>query len=236
MFKIIRYCIQKIAIKFIIKEKNNKKRFTKIFETNYWGDLQSYSGPGSNIKNTRNLTKELNKIIKRYKIKSIVDAPCGDFFWINKVIKQNNLKYLGIDIVDDLIRLNKKKYQNNRIKFFNYDILENRIPECDLIICRDFLFHLSTKDIKKFFRNLKKSKFKYILISNHALNNNITINKDIQSGDFRKINLFKEPFNLKRNFDFFINDYCDGKEKYLLFYKAISLKLALQNFLNKKIQ
>ena len=40
------------------------------------------------------------------------------------------------------------------------------------------------------------------------------LNKDINSGDFRKIDLFSEPFNVVKDYELIIDDFCDGKEKY----------------------
>ena len=234
MYKIVKYLLNKIIIKKIISKNDLKKRFEIIYNQNYWGDNESISGPGSNKKNSKNITLELRKIIKKYKIKSIVDAPCGDFSWMKKVLHKNKVDYLGVDIVKNLIKENNTKFKNKIIKFENFDILTKRLPKCDLVICRDFLFHLSYLDIKKYFKILKKSKFKYILVSNHAngLDKKVNfLNKDIKSGDFRKINFFDFPFNLKKNYKFFIKDYCDGKKKYLLFYEEKQIKTALKSYI-----
>ena len=82
------------------------------------------------------------------------------------------------------------------------------------------MFHLSFKDNYKFLKNLSKINTKYILISSHTKNfkSNFS-NRDINSGDFRKINLFKSPFNFKTNYELVIKDYCDGVEKYLILFK-----------------
>ena len=77
----------------------------------------SKSGPGSDDKNTKNIRKELPQIIKKYKIRSIFDAPCGDFFWIKKIILKIKIKYLGADIVKEMIEFNKKKFSNKKYNF-----------------------------------------------------------------------------------------------------------------------
>jgi len=221
--KFIKFIKNKITIKQITKDKNIKKIFSEIYRSNYWGDKESVSGPGSNNKNTKLLTKKLKLIIKKYKIKKVVDAPCGDFYWIKKLILKSKINYIGIDIVEELIETNKKKYEDNKIKFYNKNIITKNIPKCDLIICRDFIFHLSNKDILLFFKNLLRTKFKYILISNHTKNIEL-LNKDINSGDFRKIDLFSEPFNIVKDYELIIDDFCDGKEKYLILFKSLKFK------------
>ena len=65
----------------------------------------------------------------------------------------------------------------------------------------------------------------YILISNHSRSKeNGILNKNIKTGDFRKINLFNEPFNFKSNYELIIEDYCDGVEKYLILFKNKEFK------------
>ena len=44
-------------------------------------------GPGSNPESLqiKNLIVNLNKFIKDFQIKSILDMPCGDFVWMKKI-------------------------------------------------------------------------------------------------------------------------------------------------------
>jgi hypothetical protein len=223
--KVSKYIFRKI-VKYKILKKDLKTTFTNIYRINYWGDSESRSGPGSNNKNTINLKKKIIKIIKDLKIKSIVDAPCGDFYWMNNVIANENIKYTGIDIVEELILKNISLYSNKKIKFKRLDITKNTCPPCDLLICRDFLFHLNYNDINNFFKNLSKAKIKYFLTSSHSTpnSNKFLKNKNISSGDFRKINLFNKPFNFPKNIKYIINDNCDGVQKYLLLFQIKNLK------------
>ena len=59
---------------------SNKDIFQNIYFNNRWGDSSSLSGTGSNLEQTTNIIKELPSIFKKYKINSILDIPCGDFF------------------------------------------------------------------------------------------------------------------------------------------------------------
>ena len=73
----------------------------------------------------------------------------------------------------------KKIIDNNKINFPNYkfsfiDVLDdfNTIPNADLYIIKDVLQHWETEHIDVFLDNLVKlKKFKYILISNNANQN-----------------------------------------------------------------
>ena len=208
-----------IKSKFISKQ-NLKDRFSIIHKNNYWDNSETVSGPGSTMKNTVNLRKKLTEIIEKYKIKSIFDAPCGDCNWIKGIIRNSSVKYIGADIVDEIIKKNKKKFNYKNTFFYKKDITKNNLPKTDLFICRDFMFHLSFQDIYIFLNNLKKTNSKYLLISNHFKGKNKkNINRDIISGDFRKIDIFQPPFNFKKNYEMVIDDYCDGTKKYLYLFK-----------------
>lgn len=184
---------------FILNSKNQEKTFSKIYKNNYWGSNVSKSGPGSDLVNTSNIRKKLPKIINRYKIKSVFDAPCGDFFWFNKIISKINVKYIGADIVKELIRCNQKKFRNKKIRFIKLNLVSSGYPKADLWICRALFFHLNYESIKKILLKLKKSRFKYILITNSYTKNNFK-NKDITIGNYRQLDLFKKPFNFKKNY------------------------------------
>ena len=103
--------------------KIKKQVFTSIYKSNHWvqdedilsKDSISVSGHGSNINTNQffNLKKNFTKIIDDKQINSILDMPCGDFLWLYEIIKQKNIDYIGVDIVEELIEANKLKYQNN---------------------------------------------------------------------------------------------------------------------------
>jgi hypothetical protein len=169
-----------------------------------WGDTTTKSGPGSNLKNTHNLIEELQKIIKNYNIKKILDIPCGDFFWF-KQINVHGIDYKGGDIVKSLIKNNQKKYGCKNINFFSIDIRKDKLPEADLLICRDLFIHLSNKDILETIKNIRNSSINYVLLTTYK---KITENTDIPTGKFRPINLFLPPFN----FDIPILEFLDTSQ------------------------
>ena len=53
---------------------NIEDRFTYIYEANLWKNEESRSGIGSTIANTRNLRKELPRLIQNYGIETLLDA------------------------------------------------------------------------------------------------------------------------------------------------------------------
>lgn len=191
--------------KNLFKIKSIEDRFNKIYSTNYWSDSKSRSGTGSNLSSTKNIRIHLPKIIEKFKIKRLFDAPCGDFNWMSLVLKNIDVDYIGSDIVEDLIVSNRKNEKNN-IKFIKLDIRIDKLPASDLMICRDCLFHFSYEDIFKFFENFLISDIKYILLTSHLNKDDKFENRNIVTGDFRKIDLFSKPFNFEKNYIYSFED------------------------------
>ena len=191
--------------KNLFKTKSVEERFNKIYSTNYWFDNESRSGTGSSLRSTENIRFHLPKILEKFNIKKLFDAPCGDFNWMSQVLKSVEIDYLGSDIVKDLI-VSNKKYENDKIKFSKLDIRVDKLPASDLMICRDCLFHFSYKDIFLFLNNFLSSDIKYILLTSHLNTDNKFENKNIVTGDFRKIDLFSKPFNFEKNYIYSFDD------------------------------
>ena len=153
-----------INIKLKYFSGSNKDIFTEIYIKNKWGDQNSFSGTGANMEQTQNILEELPNVIKKYNIKSILDIPCGDFFWM----KEHNFKavnYIGADIVSDLIKTNNQKYKTKNINFETLDIINNDLPYSDLLFCRDCLTFIMSKTGMPSVMQTIKSKFASIASS-----------------------------------------------------------------------
>lgn len=168
--------------------------FTNIYNTNFWESPETVSGTGSELRITTNMRHALSNLIKRFKIKSLADAPCGDLNWM-KFVDIGNCRYIGIDIVQDIIEKNIQNFGATR-EFKHLNLLENIIEPVDLIICRDMLAHLTYEQIFTALRNFKQSGSKYLLVTTGTTT---TYNYDIESaGSWRKLNLELPPFNFPR--------------------------------------
>ena len=195
-FRIIRDRTRKFRRKLrgtIIFRGSREEIFTRIFKHNYWGSIESKSGPGSEISYTENLRRELPKLIKCHGITQVLDAPCGDFNWMQYVVQTLNIKYIGGDIVKDLITRNNMIYGSEDIMFQHLDITRDPLPKSDLMVVRDCLFHFSFKDIHRFLRNFHNSNIRFLLTTTHRAIGEVK-NYDIVTGDYRKIDLFSTPF------------------------------------------
>ena len=94
-----------------------KKYFDKKISWHHPELSESLSGDGSGMTQTKIIRKTIPLIIKKYKIQTIFDAACGDFYWM-KFIINNKIQYIGTDIVKKLIELNKKKYKKKILILF----------------------------------------------------------------------------------------------------------------------
>lgn len=159
----------------------------------FWGTYESLSGPGSDLEQTAIIRKNLEDIIKKYNITSIVDLPCGDFYWMN-FVDFGTANYIGCDIVKPLIQENIKKYKNKNRQFLQINVTQEEIPQVDLIFCRDLLVHLSLPDIMAALHNFKRSGAKYLLTTTFTTYRPNT-NSVIESGGWRPIDLERFPFN-----------------------------------------
>jgi hypothetical protein len=216
--------------KKMLKLDNNKDRFNLIYEKNFWASKESVSGEGSEVEYTQNLRKWLPDKITKYNIKNVVDAPCGDFNWMKLVLPKVNINYFGFDIVKGLIDKNKKFYSTNNIKFGVADICSDELPTCDLLIVRDCLFHLSYKDINRFLVNTSNLEYKFLLTTTHITKNDFS-NTDINTGEFRLINLFKSPFCFDENSVIErVNDFPEGHdpERELIMIKKNHMPISIK--------
>ena len=182
--------IKKIAVT-VFRKKSHHDVFTSKYRNKEWGRDGSVSGPGSETDVTEKMRIELEKLLISISIKSLLDAGCGDFNWMRE-INLNGINYTGIDVVEELIIDNVKKYSAENIRFIFSDIANDVLPESDIIICRDVLVHYPLKEIKHCINNFKNSGAKYLLATTFK---NTKLNEDIFIGGWRTLNMQIHPFN-----------------------------------------
>ena len=88
----------------------NRYVFSKIYKNDLFNSFvsnkESKSGPGSNLEQTAEIMVKIPELIKKYTITSILDLPCGDFYWMSKV-DLADIEYIGGDIVSEIIKNNR---------------------------------------------------------------------------------------------------------------------------------
>ena len=199
--------------------------FNTIYRFNRWGDIESVSGLGSTLNQTATLRLQLPDFLTKWKIQYLLDAPCGDLNWI-KQIQLPITEYIGADIVQDLINHNKSQFKHDTQKrFLMLNIIEDKLPEADVLLCRDCLVHFSEKDLHQFFRNLKGSNIKYLLTTTFP--EHTAFNKDMRTGRWQPLNLEAKPLNFPKPLDIINEDSTEGdgafKDKSLALWRVADL-------------
>ena len=163
--------------------------FSEIYQKNKWGAPSSRSGVGSTRSETQLIQAQLALLLKELNVKSMLDAPCGDFNWMSAVAL--NADYIGADIVADLIENNRKSHAAPNRRFLQLDICHDPLPTVDLIFCRDGLVHLSHADIVRALRNFKASGARYLFTTFFP---NCDLNANIATGMWRPLNFCLPAF------------------------------------------
>lgn len=190
----------------LVEKNGSKKIFEHIYEKNFWGSEESVSGAGSTLEQTAEVRKILPALFKQYDVKSFLDLPCGDFHWMQQV-DLDGIEYVGADIVEKMIQMNQARYGSQKKTFKVINLLEDELPEADMMMCRDCFIHLSDNDIFKALGNIKKGKIKYLLTTSYV---DRATNTDILTGHFRTLNLLVAPFTTGCVTTF--NEICTEKE------------------------
>lgn len=150
----------------------------------------SYSGPAATLAETAELRAALPRIVREREIRTMLDIPCGDFAWMRHT--DLDVDYTGADVVPALVNENQKRYGSEKRRFVLLDATRDPLPGVDLVLCRDLLIHLGTRDCFAALANFVASGSRFLLTSHFAAR---TGNPDIVSGDFRPVNLCAPPFH-----------------------------------------
>jgi SAM-dependent methyltransferase len=178
--------------RMLLGEAEGPQVFATIFRRNFWRGSYSRSGAGSDLVQTKIIRETLPRLLEELGVRSLLDLPCGDFYWMSKV-DLNIDKYIGADIVEELIGINTRTFGSEKRTFIVSDVTNDALPTVDAIICRDCLVHLSFEDIQRAFSNINRSGAAYLLTTTFV---GRAKNTNIRTGQWRPVNLAKPPFNL----------------------------------------
>lgn len=184
-----------------------KQAFEKAAEGNYWSDADSLSGPGSNMEQTRIIRQAIPALLEKYGVKTMLDAPCGDMFWMKTILPEllrNGIQYHGADIVSPLIEKHKVSFEGSNAIFHVIDLTKEPVPNVDLIFSRDCFIHLSYYNIFLILRNYKLSGARYLLTNTYtnASRKNVNVDGFLLYGRF--LNMQKFPFYFTRPLDLIV--------------------------------
>lgn len=181
--------------------------FTDFFRRNKWDGRQSLSGTGSDADQTRVIVRELPLLLRRLGVCRVLDVPCGDFAWM-KQVDLAGIEYLGADIVAPLIEANRRRHARPGVEFQVLDLIRDRLPAVDLVLCRDCLVHLPFAQAQQALANIAASGARYLLTTTFTGRSE---NADIPTGKWRALNLQRPPFDLPPPLEI-INEQCTEKD------------------------
>lgn len=140
--------------------------FTEIYEHNRWGGQQGSfnSGSGSTSEHARQYARAVNSFVSTHGVRRLVDLGCGDFR-VGAQLLETGVDYVGVDIVESLLRNNTQLYGSERVHFECLDIIDGELPEADLCLIRQVLQHLSNEQILKVLHNTER--YRYVIVTEH---------------------------------------------------------------------
>lgn len=185
-----------LLLAIAVQAHNRKERqafFTDIWKNNGWKGDSSLSGAGSDLSQTATIRQKIPELLKKYNCKSMIDAPCGDFYWMH-MVDLPVVTYIGVDIVEPLIEHNQHLFASAQRTFMHLDMTTQILPQADLILCRDCFVHFSYSDIAKTIKLLKQSGTTYLLTTCFTNKGHYRHNIPVATGDWRTIDLRLDPF------------------------------------------
>lgn len=165
--------------------------FRDIYRRHHWVGSASPSGAGAHQEQTAELKRVLPGLLRELGVATLLDLPCGDYSWMREIdLPVQN--YIGADLLPELIDPLQVNFGDDTHRFIVVDLMRNPLPSADMLLCRDCLVHLSFADMAQALRNIRDSGIPLILTTTFPECEN---NQDIVTGDWRPLNLEREPFH-----------------------------------------
>ena len=124
--------------------------FSAIYSKHSWKTegAESLSGPGSDPVRTRAYRRLLEKLLRRHRVRSVVDLGCGD--WASsRLVDWSGIDYLGLDVVPVAIEHCQTHYSRSGVRFEVCDLIQEEPPPADLLICKEVLQHLPSAGVHR---------------------------------------------------------------------------------------
>lgn len=108
-------------------------------------------------------------------------------YWIE--VSRKCKKYVGVDVVPELIEFNKNKFSTKNVSFKLLDITTDNLPKGDLVVVRQVLQHLTNKQIEDVLGKIQKSYKHFVLTEHLPKRKNFRPNVDIPTGPSIRANI-----------------------------------------------
>jgi len=115
----------------------------QFWEQRYVSDPELGSGVGSKGLWKQRKLDLLSQVLRRHRIRSVLDLGCGDLQVLRDLPQLSELEYTGIDFSAEVIARNRVQFP--RLRFIQADLGDVGslgIEPPDLVICFDVLFHI----------------------------------------------------------------------------------------------
>jgi hypothetical protein len=162
--------------------------WSSIYQANVWAGTDSLSGPGSGAAATQHVGPAIVDLCSRYGIRTVIDAACGDGFWMPDLPG-----YLGIDRAPEAIAWSRTRHPHRQ---YIVGDLRTCDAQADLIILRDVIQHLSLSEGTALVRAALE-KGRYLLASSYRGGHNTGISEaQLMRGLSYDDDLERPPFAL----------------------------------------
>jgi hypothetical protein len=166
--------------------------FTRVYKSAAWGSQESGSGTASELRATGNVREWLPDVLSRLGARSLLDAPCGDWNWMQHVDLSGLDDYYGVDIVRPVIEANTAKFAGPHRHFAVADLTRDPLPKADAILCRDALVHVSYQDAAKILASFAATGATWLLLNTYP---EVSCNRNQFTGHrWRRLNFRLAPF------------------------------------------
>jgi SAM-dependent methyltransferase len=143
--------------------------FSRVYRDNRWGrrwGRKFFSGPGSHDEHivgpyVRSLREFLGEFPQPPRV---VDLGCGDF-QVGSRLRPACGDYIACDVVPELIRHNSKAFARLQVEFRCLDIIEDDLPEGDIVLLRQVLQHLGNAQISRVLPKL--ARYRFVVVTEH---------------------------------------------------------------------
>lgn len=171
---------------------SRRRVFSGIWKDNFWGNSESRSGGGSTLTATAAVRAWLPMTLNSLGVRILGDAGCGDLNWMKELTGSLRF-YFGFDIVPDLVDDLRTRFKDRPNCFFSEaDVVMATMPECDAILCRDCLTHLTPDGAVMALKAFRRSGSRFLIATTHSVGQNTWV----KSGGWYPMNLTAAPFNL----------------------------------------
>ncbi len=164
--------------------------FTYIYRHRLWGGAEGdgyRSGSGSLPERSWAYEDFVVALAERAGIRSILDIGCGDFQVSQRILDRLDpaVRYLGVDVVPDLIRHNQARYGSARVSFAIPRAGEP-YPGADLVTIRQVLQHNDNRGVAEILERAGHAG-RWLVIAEHVPIAPKTPNLDIRTGHETRI-------------------------------------------------